>query len=567
MQKMLNTRILRPGLVAALMLSGQDCHHARQEHMIEISVRNEESHSIDNRLFGQFLERPSWGETGPESAVDSAGRLPPDIREMLSDMYIPIVRFPGGTDIDYIDWTDMISGAPGRGPDRPVTVGHKGDTVSNRLGFDEYCALSEDMGWESIIVVNFLDGLGGRKPLADAARHAAGLVAYLNAPVGARLPPGMPDWPGVRARNGRTEPYNIRIFQIGNEWGMPNYHKLALQGAPDPNKVADWYRECIVAYTDAMRAVDPTIEIIVDYLMQKETHKDVFADTELTRHFDYVSRHAYQPGPIRDVTAEGRNVPYDSISPSAWLLALSSMPGHFDSAGNTLAFGEEIVELRALGVPIAVTEWNWNPWSFTVPQDVLQFPRQHGTALGVAGFIHGLMRQGDIIHLATQSMLIGHRWDISAIRYDPDGTHPTYRNAQGTVTEFYGKHHGGALLEADVRGVQKAPQPYAMGWAKPVDRVALQDILVTRDRTCVYVHCVNKALRDTIGVEIDVRELGITDGTAIHRTLEGNSTEEFAKTYRWLNESAQDVDVRNDAVSVLLPPKSISVVRISGKSD
>ena len=52
--------------------------------------------------------------------------------------------------------------------------------------------------------------------LADIA-HIAGLVAYCNAPLGAKLPKGMPDWPAVRAKNGHPEPYNVRIWEIGNE--------------------------------------------------------------------------------------------------------------------------------------------------------------------------------------------------------------------------------------------------------------------------------------------------------------------------------------------------------------
>jgi len=37
------------------------------------------------------------------------------------------VRFPGSTGIDFDDWTDLISAAPGRSdPQRPLTKGHQG---------------------------------------------------------------------------------------------------------------------------------------------------------------------------------------------------------------------------------------------------------------------------------------------------------------------------------------------------------------------------------------------------------------------------------------------------------
>jgi hypothetical protein len=64
---------------------------------IRFVVETQVLHRIDTRLFGQFLERPSWGETGPEIAADTNGVLSADVVAMLRAMRIPIVRFPGGT--------------------------------------------------------------------------------------------------------------------------------------------------------------------------------------------------------------------------------------------------------------------------------------------------------------------------------------------------------------------------------------------------------------------------------------------------------------------------------------
>lgn len=46
--------------------------------------------------------------------VEGQVRLPAEIVGMRRNMRIPIVRFPSGTDIDHIDWTDMVSNVPGR---------------------------------------------------------------------------------------------------------------------------------------------------------------------------------------------------------------------------------------------------------------------------------------------------------------------------------------------------------------------------------------------------------------------------------------------------------------------
>jgi alpha-L-arabinofuranosidase len=73
--------------------------------------------TVDDRLFGQFLERPFGGEAGPEHAlVPGTNRLQPRVVELMKEMRIPIIRFPGGIDVDYTDWRDMISNVPGRAP-------------------------------------------------------------------------------------------------------------------------------------------------------------------------------------------------------------------------------------------------------------------------------------------------------------------------------------------------------------------------------------------------------------------------------------------------------------------
>ena len=222
-------------------------------------------------------------------------------------MRIPVIRFPGGTDIDFLDWTDMIDGVPGRDDGRPTSVGHRGDKVTNRFGLDEYLRLRESLGSETILVVNFLDGLARRRPLDKAALHAAGLIAYANAPVGATLPAGMPDWPALRAANGRREPYAVEYVQIGNEWSMPTFYEPVRRatGLDTPAALADWYIECLRAYIAAIRAVDPDIQIIVDNAMDLSIEETVLADPFIRKEVSWQALHAYAPGPMNRVKRDG----------------------------------------------------------------------------------------------------------------------------------------------------------------------------------------------------------------------------------------------------------------------
>ena len=66
-------------------------------------LENRTLHRIDPKLFGHFMERPSWGEVGIEGGLVPGGReLQPGVLERLQKLRIPILRFPGGTDVDYI---------------------------------------------------------------------------------------------------------------------------------------------------------------------------------------------------------------------------------------------------------------------------------------------------------------------------------------------------------------------------------------------------------------------------------------------------------------------------------
>ena len=166
-----------------------------------------------------------------------------------------------------MNWTDLIDNAPDReNPERPWSVGHTGEQVRNRFGMDEALDVIEGLGAEAILVVNLRDALVGLRTVEEAAFHAAGLVAYATAEVGADLPEGMPDYPAIRALNGRAEPWDVRYLQIGNEWWLyrEDGNRLLPQNGPVDPEVKALLFETLDATIAAIRAVDPDIEIILD---------------------------------------------------------------------------------------------------------------------------------------------------------------------------------------------------------------------------------------------------------------------------------------------------------------
>ena len=487
---------------------------AQGSNAIVFEVSNRAIAPVNDRLFGHLLERASWGEPGPEIALQQGTRrLYPEAVGLMQQMNIPLIRFPGGTDVDYTNWQDLISNVPNRDVGRPLTVGYTGQTITNQFGLDEYFELRDELSQEqssveTILVANFLDAAAGKVPLEKAARNAAGLVAYANAPVGAALPEGMVDWPKVRAENGHPEPFGAEYLQIGNEIWIGRFREAVREGKglSDSGAIAQWYLQCLKAYIAAIDAVDPTIALIIDGRMGDDIERTVLTDETILNRVEYVTFHNYAPGPIDEVSREGAAVSKDELSSLDWWQAWVAMPGQFSAdEGVNLGEGEHLKFARSLGYKVAITEWNWNGWGFDDIDLDDEIDWRLAAGIGTAGYLNGLMRQGDEVEMACQSLLIGANWDITSIRIDPDEKDPPYFWPQGQMTAFYSQYHGSNLLEAVSKNIPLYPQPYKIGWSNtPRGDIATLDLVATGDEDMLYLHAINRTLNQTIPITLDL---------------------------------------------------------------
>lgn len=542
---------------------------------------------INDRLFGHLLERASWGEPGPEIALQAGtGQIEPAAVELMQQMNIPLMRFPGGTDVDYTDWRDLISNVPGRannGSERPVTIGHSGKKITNRFGLDEYFQLRDILSTatkqtETILVANFLDAVSGKVPLKEAALNAAGLVAYTNAPAGASLPKGMPDWPAIRAKNGHPEPYKVEYLQIGNELWIRRFQQQVQEGTglKQPAALAQWYLKCLKAYIAAIDSVDPNISLILDGTMGQGIEKMVLADPNIRSRVKYVTFHDYAPGPIDGVKYKGEAIPNSLLLDTDWWKAWVAMPGQFSPAGVNVALGDRLQFARSLGYKVVVTEWNWNGWGM----EALDLPPETdwrlASGLGTAGFLNGLMRQGNDIEIACQSLLIGANWDITSIRVDPKKQSPPYLLPQGQMTLFYSNHHGSRLLSLESSNVPSYPQPYSMGWIKrPEYNIATIDLVATADERMIYLHAINRAQAQDLPIEIDLTDFPKLGQSAVRYLFtDRQSTNWFAALWRWIKSlwsgsnqtigeiSSHTFPVQSQTFTVTLPKQSVSIFAV-----
>jgi alpha-N-arabinofuranosidase len=228
---------------------------------------------VDPRLYGSFVEHLGrcvyTGIYEPEHPkADSAG-FRTDVAELVRELDVPIVRYPGGNFVSGYRWEDGI-GPVERRPDRLDLAWRS--VEPNRVGTDEFAAWCASVGTEPMLAVN----LGTR-----GVEAAADLVEYCNHPGGSH-------WSDLRIGNGFRQPHGVKVWCLGNEMDGP--WQIG-------HKTAEEYGRLATETAKAMRWVDPDIELVA--CGSSNSRMPTFGAWEATvlehcyEHVDYVSLHSY----------------------------------------------------------------------------------------------------------------------------------------------------------------------------------------------------------------------------------------------------------------------------------
>src|SRR5438128_8584156 len=151
---------------------------------------------VDDRLFGSFVEHMGRAVYGgifePAHPTATADGWRGDVLELVRDLRVSVVRYPGGNYVSAHDWEDGV----GPREKRPTRLDLAWRSIEpNAIGTDEFMAWAKLAGVEPMLAVN----LGTRG--VDAARN---LVEYCNMPAGSKYA----DW---RVANGHPEPHDVRL--------------------------------------------------------------------------------------------------------------------------------------------------------------------------------------------------------------------------------------------------------------------------------------------------------------------------------------------------------------------
>ena len=185
---------------------------------------------INRNIYGHFAEHLGhciYGGfyVGDTSKIPNTNGVRNDIIDALKKLKIPNLRWPGGCFADTYHWKDGI------GPkDKRTAMVNKwwgGVTEDNSFGTHDFLNMCELLGAEPYLSGNV--GSGTVQELAD-------WVQYTNFK-------GKSPMSDLRTQNGRTEPWKVKFWGIGNEaWGCGGNMK--------PEYYADEYRKYATFISD-----------------------------------------------------------------------------------------------------------------------------------------------------------------------------------------------------------------------------------------------------------------------------------------------------------------------------
>jgi alpha-N-arabinofuranosidase len=228
---------------------------------------------VDERIFGSFIEHLGRAVYGgiwePEHPQADEMGFRRDVIELVKELRIPIVRYPGGNFVSGYNWEDGV----GPVKQRPERLDLAWKTVEpNLVGTNEFIQWTKKVGAETMLAVN----LGTRG--IDAARH---LVEYCNHPSGTY-------WSDKRKSHGYPDPHGIKVWCLGNEmdgpWQMGH-------------KTAEEYARLAHETAKTMKLVDPTIELVA--CGSSNSHMPTFPEWEAKvldecyEQVEYISLHSY----------------------------------------------------------------------------------------------------------------------------------------------------------------------------------------------------------------------------------------------------------------------------------
>ncbi|MBN9157166.1 alpha-N-arabinofuranosidase [Microbacterium sp.] len=433
---------------------------------------------VPRRLFGQFVEHMGrcvyTGIYEPGHPAADARGFRTDVLELVRELGPTVVRYPGGNFVSGYRWEDGV----GPVADRPVRIDGAWHTIeTNAFGLHEFMDWSREAEVEVMEAIN----LGTR-----GVEEARALVEYANHPGGTY-------WSDLRRRNGAEDPFDIKLWCLGNELDGP--WQIG-------HKTAHEYGRLAQETAKAMKLVDPTIELVaVGSSSRQMPTFGTWEHTVLTHAYDevdYVSMHAYYQEHDGDVAS----FLGDAVDMDAFIDGVVATIDAVKAAGK-----------HTRQVDISFDEWNvWYQSgldSEDQPHQVEKAWREHPRliedaynvtdAVVVGTFLHSLLRHGDRVKIANQAQLVN---VIAPIRSEEGG--PAWRQTIFWPFARMARMAQGRILRLAVSSTKTPTTRH--GDVDDVDAVATWD--EESGRLALFV--ANRSLDGEASVDLDLHGLRAT---------------------------------------------------------
>lgn len=480
------------------------------------------STSIDPRIYGSFIEHLGravyTGIYEPGHPTADAKGLRQDTIDLVKELDVPIVRYPGGNFVSCYNWEDGV----GPRDQRPRRLDLAWRTVeSNQFGTDEFMDWCQAANTEPMMAVN----LGTRG--IEAARN---LAEYCNHPGGTA-------WSDLRRKHGWEKPHNVKVWCLGNEMDGPwqTGRKTAYEYGRLANEAAG-----------ALRQFDPKLELVVcgSSYRQIPTWMDwerVVLEETYDR-VDFLSLHAY--------FAE------TGLTDDAYL----ALPARMDLQIRETIAACDFVQAKLKSRKVMKLSFDeWNVWDVkrhrTDFPDWAEAPGQleqvytMKDALVVGGLLLTLLRHASRVRMACMAQLVN---VIAPIMTAPSGA--AWRQTIYHPYAQASRHGRGSLLHTFAQGpIDESPE-----WG-PVARL---DTIATRDGDSVTIFALNRSA-ETCAFEavLDSGAWELLEHSTLHdENLERTNTAEAPEAVR--PRPAQGSALQGRALTAKLPGRSWNMLRL-----
>ncbi|WP_439593034.1 arabinosylfuranosidase ArfA [Microbacterium sp.] len=498
---------------------------------------------VPRRLFGSFVEHmgrcvyTGIYEPGHARADDRGFRQ--DVLELVRELGPTVVRYPGGNFVSGYEWEDGVGPVEQR-PRRLDGAWHAIET--NAFGLHEFVDWSRAAGVEVMEAVN----LGTRG--VEAARA---LVEYANHPGGSK-------WSDLRIANGAKDPFDIRLWCLGNELDGP--WQIG-------HKTPDEYGRLAAEAGKAMKMVDPTIELVA--VGSSNSRMPTFGEWEYAvlshayEQVDFISCHAYYEEEEND---------------AASFLASALDMDHFISSVVSTADAVRAKRRDKKYVNLSFDEWNvWyerGPETPDKPQIVAassvwqEHPRliedQYNVtdAVVVGTLLHSLLRNGDRVKIANQAQLVN---VIAPIRSEPGG--PAWRQTIFWPFARIAALARGLILTPAVQSDRYPTSRY--GDADVVDVSSTWD----QDLGSLSLFLANRGLDEDADVQVllrGLRAVNVASAEVLTVPKEGDRfsfNSQHAQAAVGMAPLKVEIGDEANSLQVSLPPLSWAVVTVAVQKD